>query len=112
MEIKTATQRLSALAQEGRLFVFRELVKAGPNGLAAGDIAKAVGVAANTLSAQLNILSHAGLIQSRREGRSIIYSIQYHHMSELLVYLVKDCCQGHEDICGPLSDMTTKMACC
>ena len=77
MDKTEALTAFSALSQEGRLDVFRLLVRAGPEGLAAGAIAEAVGRAANTLSAQLNLLSQAGLIESRREGRSIIYSASF-----------------------------------
>lgn len=112
METTTAVRRLSALAQDSRLSVFRLLVKAGTTGLAAGEIAKSLDIPANTLSAQLNILSSAELITSRREGRSIIYSAAFEVMGELMVYLVEDCCQGHDDVCQPLTDATTRIACC
>lgn len=112
MESTIAIRRLSALAQDARLSVFRLLVKAGQEGMAAGDIAKALDVPANTLSAQLNILSIAELISSRRDGRSIIYSAAFENMAELMVYLVEDCCQGHEDVCQPLTDATARIACC
>lgn len=112
MESKVAVRRLSALAQDSRLSVFRQLVRAGTEGMAAGDIAKALNVPANTLSAQLNILSLAELISSRRDGRSIIYSADFENMGELMVYLVEDCCQGHEDVCQSLTDATERIACC
>lgn len=112
MESKLAVRRLSALAQESRLSVFRLLVKAGKEGMAAGDIAKNLDVPANTLSAQLNILSIADLISSRRDGRSIIYSAEFENMGELMVYLVEDCCQGHVGVCQPLTDTTNRIACC
>ncbi|RKQ71596.1 ArsR family transcriptional regulator [Litorimonas taeanensis] len=112
MESKLAVQRLSALAQTGRLSVFRLLVKAGKEGLSAGEIAKALNVPANTLSAQLNILSSARLVTSIREGRSIIYTAQFDHMAELVVYLVEDCCQGHADVCEPLEHATKRINCC
>lgn len=112
MELKDAVTRLSALAQESRLEVFRLLVRAGPEGLAAGDIARALGVPPNTLSAQLNILSNAGLIASRRDGRSIIYAVAFAAMGDLLVYLTEDCCQGRAEVCGPLAEVAAKQACC
>jgi len=112
MESPTAIERLSALAHEGRLAVFRLLVRAGPDGLAAGDIARRLGVPANTLSAQLNLLSNAGLIASRRDGRSIIYAADYDRMSELLVYLMEDCCQGRPEVCAPLAEAAARSACC
>lgn len=102
-------KRLSALAQDGRLEAFRLLIKAGPDGLSAGEIARALDVAPNTLSAQLAVLANAGLVGSRREGRSIIYAACYGAMSELLVYLMEDCCQGRPEVCAPLVQAA---ACC
>jgi ArsR family transcriptional regulator len=64
----------------------------------------------NTLSANLNVLSHAGLITSRREGRSILYTAQYDRMRSLLGFLVEDCCNGSPEICAPLAQMA--QACC
>jgi DNA-binding transcriptional ArsR family regulator len=112
MEINQAVQRLSALAQESRLEVFRLLVKAGPTGVPAGDIARTLGVPPNTLSAQLTILANAGLVTSRRDGRSIIYAAHYECMSELLLYLVDDCCQGRAEVCAPLTNAAARAACC
>lgn len=105
MELNTAISALSALAHEGRLRVFRMLVKAGVMGLAAGEIARRLDVPPNTLSANLNVLFHAGLVQSRRQGRSIIYTAQYDRMRELLGFLVEDCCGGAPEICAPLADV-------
>ncbi len=110
MEIETALKRLSALAQQGRLEVFRLLVQAGPAGAPAGDLARAAGVPANTLSAQLSILTNAGLARSRREGRSIIYSADYDGVGGLLLYLMQDCCQGRPEVCAPLA--TAARSCC
>jgi DNA-binding transcriptional ArsR family regulator len=80
MEPLSAVGALSALAHPGRLEVFRLLVRAGPEGMAAGDIARATGSLANTLSANLNLLAGAGLVSSRRDGRSIIYAAGYDRM--------------------------------
>jgi len=110
MDTQNAVKRLSALAQESRLDVFRLLVKAGPDGMAAGDIAKKLRTAANTMSAQLLVLSNAGLIRARRDGRSIIYSIDFAAMSELLVFLTEDCCGGRKEICAPLAAVAKR--CC
>lgn len=112
MELKTATNALSALAHEGRLAAFRLLVQAGPEGVAAGDIARRLGVLPNSLSANLNLLSHAGLIRSRREGRSIIYSADYDGMTALLGFLVQDCCGASTEICTPLYETLVRSACC
>ncbi|HEY5006808.1 MAG TPA: metalloregulator ArsR/SmtB family transcription factor [Caulobacteraceae bacterium] len=112
METDMAIKRLSALAQEGRLPVFRLLVKVGPQGVAAGDIARALEITPNTLSAQLTILANAGLVNSRREGRSIIYAADFDSMSQLLVYLMEDCCQGRPEICAPLAEAVSRATCC
>ena len=107
-----AVEALSALAHEGRLAIFRLLVKAGPDGVAAGEIARKLDILPNTLSASLTLLSHAGLIASRREGRSIIYSADYAWMSRLLGFLMEDCCNGNASICAPLVDIANRAACC
>ena len=112
MEVESATQVLSAMAHPGRLEVFRLLVKAGPSGMAAGDIARAVGAPPSTLSANLNVLSHAGLVRSRRDGRSIIYTADYGRMTELLGFLMEDCCNGSPAICAPLAEVFQRAACC
>lgn len=108
METKSAVVGLAALAHEGRLSTFRLLVQAGPDGLAAGEIARRLGVLPNTLSASLNVLSHAGLIDSRRDGRSIIYTARYEAMRALLAFLVEDCCAGSPEICAPLAALASQ----
>jgi DNA-binding transcriptional ArsR family regulator len=110
MELETAIRRLSAIAQESRLEVFRLLVKAGPEGIAAGEIGRKLSVAANTMSAQLLILSNAGLVRARRDGRSIIYAVNYEAMRDLLVFLTEDCCGGRAEMCAPLADIASR--CC
>lgn len=112
MESKAAVNMLSALGHEGRLAIFRLLVKAGPAGVAAGDIARALDVLPNSLSANLNVLSHAGLIASRREGRSIIYSADYGAMSGMLGFLMQDCCNGAPEICAPLGAIVARTEAC
>jgi ArsR family transcriptional regulator len=112
MESPSAVTSLSALAHPGRLEVFRLLVRAGPEGVAAGEIARATGSLANTLSANLNVLAGAALVTSRREGRSIIYAAGYDRMRELLAFLVNDCCAGNAEICAPLAAIAGRAACC
>jgi DNA-binding transcriptional ArsR family regulator len=102
MQLPIAVEALSALGHASRLAVFRLLVKAGAEGVAAGDIAREIGALPNTLSAHLTILGNAGLIQSRRAGRSVIYSADYERMGDLLGFLVADCCGGRPEICGAL----------
>lgn len=108
MELTNAIAPLSALAHPGRLEVFRLLVRAGPEGMAAGDIARATGSLANTLSANLNILAAAGLVTARRDGRSIIYAAGYDRMRELLSFLMEDCCAGNPQICAPLAAVASQ----
>ncbi|MDA1162182.1 MAG: metalloregulator ArsR/SmtB family transcription factor [Planctomycetota bacterium] len=101
MEINQAVRALAALAQESRLEAFRLLVRAGTDGMPAGKIAEELEVAPATLSFHLKELSNAGLVEQRREGRSIIYSLQVEAMQSLLAFLVEDCCQGQPHLCEP-----------
>jgi DNA-binding transcriptional ArsR family regulator len=103
METEKAVQQLSALAHDARLALFRLLVIAGPEGMAAGDIARKLKTPPNTMSAQLLLLSNAGLIRARRDGRSIIYSADFDAMSSLLIFLTEDCCGGRPEVCAPLA---------
>jgi ArsR family transcriptional regulator len=112
MEILDAIRGLSALAQDGRLAAFRTLVKAGPDGMAAGEIAHTVNVPANTLSAQLLVLANAQLVRARRSGRSIIYSVNFDAMRDLLVFLTEDCCAGRTEVCAPLAEIAERALCC
>jgi len=112
MELKPAIASLSALAHEGRLEVFRLLIKAGAEGLPAGEIARRLEVPPSSLSANLNLLSHAGLVQARREGRSIIYTADYGAMSRLIGFLLEDCCAGSPEVCAPLSAILDRAAFC
>lgn len=105
METKIAVAALSALAHEGRLNAFRLLVRAGGEGLPAGELARRLAVPANTLSGSLSILSHAGLVDSRRVGKSVIYSVRYAEMTRLLQFLMEDCCAGASEICAPLAEI-------
>lgn len=112
MESKIAISALSALGHEGRLGIFRLLIQAGPEGLPAGEIARHLDMLPNTLSANLNLLSQAGLLASQREGRSIIYQANYAGMGRLLSFLIADCCKGAPEICAPLTKIITSAAAC
>ncbi|HVW67919.1 MAG TPA: metalloregulator ArsR/SmtB family transcription factor [Steroidobacteraceae bacterium] len=101
MELKTVVEALAALAQDSRLRVYRVLVQAGPEGMAASAIAEAVGIPANTLSFHLKTLSHAGLVQPRPEGRFVYYSTNYERMNALLGFLTENCCGGRS--CAPVA---------
>ena len=99
MESIIAVAALGALAQESRLQVYRLLVQAGPEGIAASDLAARVGIPANTLSFHLKTLSHADLVVSRQDGRFIYYTANYEHMNALLGFLTENCCGGRS--CKP-----------
>jgi ArsR family transcriptional regulator len=107
MDKTAVVDTLSCLAQATRLDVFRLLVAAEPDGLAAGDIAQALGVPHNTMSNHLAILTRAELVWGERRSRSIIYRASLATLTQALTYLVKDCCGGRPEICTPLvSDLT------
>jgi len=113
METENAIDALAALAHPSRLAVFRLLVQAGVDGMAAGDVARALEIPANTMSTQLAMLARAGLIRSRRESRSIIYMADYGQITALLGFLMEDCCQGRVEICAPLGELAAcKSATC
>ena len=101
MENETAILALAALAQNTRLEVFRLLVRHEPEGLPAGEIARTLVVPANTLSAHLNLLSHAGLVRGERRSRSIVYRAELSRLSELASFLIEDCCGGRAELCAP-----------
>ena len=108
MQSPAAVAALAALAHPGRLEIFRLLVRAGHEGMAAGEIARAAGSLPNTLSANLNILAGAGLVSARRVGRSMIYTAGYDRMRDLLAFLMEDCCAGKPEICAPLAAMASQ----
>lgn len=99
MNTISAVQRLTALAQETRLSIFRLLVQRGPEGLCVGDIGDKLKVAPATLSFHLKELTHAGLIKARQDGRFIYYAPDFKVMNSLLAYLTENCCGGRE--CSP-----------
>ena len=92
MDIQQAIILFDALSQETRLGAFRLLVKAGPDGLAAGILSASLGTPHNTMSFHLNHLSNAGIISSRKNGRSIIYTANFDVTRDLIGFMVKDCC--------------------
>jgi DNA-binding transcriptional ArsR family regulator len=94
MQTSQAVDKLTALAQETRLSIFRLLVEAGPEGMNAGAIAEALDLAPPTLSFHVAHLARAGLVASRQESRFIFYSASFPAMDELIAYLTDNCCQG------------------
>ncbi|MGH8531024.1 MAG: ArsR/SmtB family transcription factor [Nevskiales bacterium] len=108
MNTKAAVQRLSALAQDTRLAIFRLLVQKGPAGLCVGDIGDKLKVAPATLSFHLKELTHAGLIRASQEGRFIYYAPDFKVMNSLLAYLTENCCGGRD--CAPVCEPRQKAA--
>ncbi len=104
MDSQNAIAAFSALAQPSRLAAFRLLIKAGPDGMAAGDIATRLEARQNTMSTNLSVLQGAGLIDSRREGRSIRYFARMTAVEALVAFLVEDCCGGRPGLCKPVID--------
>jgi ArsR family transcriptional regulator len=104
MDKSKSIEALHALAQDTRLDTFRLLVKQGETGMAAGDIAGALDVRQNTMSANLAVLSRAGLVRSAREGRVIRYFADFEGMRGLLAFLMEDCCGGNPELCKPVLD--------
>ena len=101
-----AVEALSALAQEHRLKLFRLLVQAGPEGMAAGELARTIAIPNSSLSFHLAHLHRAGLIGQRRDGRSLIYSADYRAMDRLVAYLMENCCGGAN--CAPTAASSEK----
>lgn len=111
MDQKTAVTAFAALGHEKRLSIFRLLVKCGPSGMAAGDIARVLRIGTTALSFHLKELARAGLVRSWREGRYVRYSVEVEGMRSLLNFLTEDCCNGHPEFCSGvvsgISDLCT-----
>jgi ArsR family transcriptional regulator len=110
MESESAILALAALAQSTRLDVFRLLAKHEPDGLAAGDIAKALAVPQNTMSSHLAVLSRAGLVSAQRFSRSIVYRADLAQLQAVVLFMLRDCCDGRPEICAPVVESLTP--CC
>ncbi len=102
MDEINALAALAALSQATRLQTFRLLVSREPDGVAAGELARLVGTPQNTLSTHLSILANAGLVGGERHSRSIIYRANLSRLREVVLFLLKDCCGGRQDLCAPL----------
>ncbi|WGS52252.1 metalloregulator ArsR/SmtB family transcription factor [Paraburkholderia sp. D15] len=94
MDSNLVVRALGALAHESRLAIFRLLVVAGPDGIAAGEIAQQLGLSPSSLSFHLKDLSHAGLVDSRPDGRFVLYSANFDTMTDLIGFLTENCCAG------------------
>src|ERR1700738_464821 len=101
MEKTDVVAALAALARDNRLDVYRLLVQAGPEGMPAGAVAMALGLAPNTLTFHFDRLRTAGLVTVRREGRSMIYAARFDTMNALVGFLTENCCGGVPEKCAP-----------
>ena len=104
MDDASAVAALSALAHADRLNAFRLLVRAGPSGMASGEIADGLSIPPTRMSFHLAALERAKLLRSWRDGRRILYAASYEDMRQLLAFLTEDCCSGKPEICGNLGD--------
>jgi len=104
MDVNQALSAFSALSQPTRLDVFRLLVKAGVDGLLSGEIGEKLNVRQNTMSANLTVLVHSGLIRNERQGRTIRYFADFDAVRGLLGFLMEDCCGGRPELCQPVID--------
>ena len=103
MYTKNAVTLLASLAREARLEIFRLLVQAGSNGVAAGEIANKLNIPTSTLSFHLKELTHAELIIAEQSGRYIYYSAAFDVMNGLLGYLTENCCKAEQPYCNHLT---------
>jgi ArsR family transcriptional regulator len=107
MDKKSALAALAALGQDTRLEVFRLLIRAGADGLPAGEIASRLDTVQNTMSAHLKVLDHAGLLRAERDGRVVRYIADMTAFRDLLAYLMEDCCNGSPELCRPVIQAVT-----
>ena len=101
MKTKSVVAALAALAQDSRLAIFRALIQAGPDGMSAGKISEATGIAPSSLSFHMKELTLANMVRSRQDGRFVIYAANFATMNSLLAFLTANCCGGNP--CSPVS---------
>jgi DNA-binding transcriptional ArsR family regulator len=106
---KSAIEALTALAQPTRMEVFRRLIKSYPDEIAAGEIARQCKTRHNTMSTHLAILTRAGLVSVRKEGRMMLYGANLVGFQKLMAFLLQDCCHGRAEVCAPL---VAELTCC
>lgn len=107
-----AVKRFGALAHATRLIVFRALMKAGPEGVTAGELSKAAGVSPSNLSAHLSVLTEAGLTAMTRDGRRRFYAPELEAVADLVSFLVEDCCDGRPEVCAQLPTRGARTRAC
>lgn len=94
MKTSDAARIFTALGSDKRLAVFRLLVQAGPDGMAATAIASRLRIAPTTLSFHLKELANTGLVSAQPQGRFIFYTANFPRMDKLLKFLTENCCKG------------------
>lgn len=107
MKKTTAVEAFAALGHDTRLAIYLMLVEAGPGGMAAGDMAARLKLQPSKLNFHTRNLADAGLIASRRDGRYIFYTADFHAMGELVDFLTQKCCGGHPEVCRNLPGKRT-----
>ncbi|MBS0480519.1 MAG: helix-turn-helix transcriptional regulator [Proteobacteria bacterium] len=109
MDNEAALVALAALAHPTRLNTFQILVRHEPDGMTTGQLVDATGLSQSTFSTHLAVLAKAGLVQSEKRGRNLVQRVDMDALRALMVFLVKDCCQGRAELCEPL---LADLACC
>ncbi|MEM8541820.1 MAG: metalloregulator ArsR/SmtB family transcription factor [Pseudomonadota bacterium] len=104
MDTNKATEVFAALSQSTRIEALRILIKTGADGMLAGDLGDLMEIRQNTMSANLSVLLHAGLVRNEREGRSIRYFADFDGLRGVLAFLMEDCCGGNPELCQPVLD--------
>ncbi len=103
MDTNEAIDAFGALSHPGRIAIFRLLVAAGPEGVAAGRIGEQLGQKQNTTSVNLSVLERSGLVSSQRDGRQVIYRANFAAVGGLVAFLLEDCCGGRSEACAPVA---------
>lgn len=109
MDVEHALATLAALAHPTRLATFRLLVRHEPDGLSTGELVAATGLTQSTFSTHLAILAKAGLVGAEKRGRQMIQRASMDRLSDLMLFLAKDCCEGRAELCAPL---VAELSCC
>ncbi|MCE8467703.1 ArsR family transcriptional regulator [Rhodovulum sulfidophilum] len=102
-----AIDAFGALAHDTRLQIFRLLVQRGPMGTPAMEVGRLLDLKPSTLSGHLATLKRAGLVETERQHREVLYSPRFDTVNGLVRFLLEDCCGGDEDACAGLEQPRT-----
>lgn len=92
MDIETVAKALKELGHTTRLTIFKQVVKAGYQGIAVGQIQEKLAIPASTLSHHIASLISAGLISQRRESRTLYCVAEYERLQSVMNFLQDECC--------------------